>query len=134
MIAEHLRLSKMLLNIISLNDKSKDINNNFLEFKWNIEKHFFVEEKAIFASYTSRVDAGTKHINLIREHKEMLSMLMEFQKLIEQEKKLDFSKFKKVLFNHQQIEDEYFYTSLENNINEDLKSEIVDKTLEIIKG
>lgn len=133
MIEEHARLTKMLLNLIKNIENKKEIRKIFIEFKWNLEKHFFIEEKAIFSAYGSKIEVGRKVVNLIEEHKEMLSILKEAEKEIDKGKFPDLSKFKKIMLRHQEIEDDYFYTGLENNLNEDLKAEILDKTSEIIK-
>lgn len=133
MIEEHGRLTKMLLNLIKNIESKKEIKKIFIEFKWNVEKHFFIEEKAIFSAYSSKVEVGKKVINLIEEHKEMLSILKGVEKEIDNKKFPDLSKFKKIMLRHQEIEDDYFYTGLENNLNEDEKAEILDKASEIIK-
>lgn len=134
MRAEHKRLGTMLMNIISLIEKkSPDVNKKFIEFKWNVEKHFFVEEKAIFEAYSDKVDVGTREVSLIAEHRLMTSMLRDYDKLLSKGKMPDFSEFKKIILHHQQIEDDFFYTGLENNLNEDEKVEILEKTAEIIK-
>lgn len=132
---EHIRLTKMLLGLMSVvSADSEGTFKKFIEFKWNIEKHFFVEEQAIFAVYTSKVDVGRREVNLISEHKLMAKMLTEFEARIYKGELPDFSDFRKIMFKHQGVEDDYFYTGLETNLNEDMKADIINKTLEVIKA
>lgn len=131
---EHIRLANMLGDLITnITKGSKDSFKKFIQLKWNVEKHFFIEEKAIFEAYSDKVEVDNKEIRLIEEHKQMIEMILNAKKMMEQGKVPDFTEFQKFMLKHQKIEDEHFYTGLENNLTEDEKAEILDKTREIIK-
>ncbi len=132
---EHKRLALMLGEVIvSVGKKAKDGQKKFIEFKWNVEKHFFVEEKAIFEAYTEMVTVGSREVNLIDEHDTMRMMMQEFSVDLDKGEFPDFTDFRTLLLSHQKKEDDYFYTGLENNLNEEEKAEIIDKINEIITG
>lgn len=134
MRAEHARLAALLLRLIpEIDNDPLDLFAQFTEFKWNIEKHFFVEEKAIFGSYPYKFDIGRRDVNLLAEHKQMRAILKEHEKALKKRKKPNFSEFKEIMLRHQEIEDDYFYIGLENSLDKKLKEEIVKKTMEFIK-
>lgn len=132
---EHARLASLLSKLmIVLGEKSEDSKKSFIELKWNVEKHFKIEEEAIFEAYGDRIQVDKKEIHLIQEHKLMISMIKEFEIQIEKEEYPDFTEFQTIMLNHQNKEDDYFYNKLEENLNEDQKADVLDKIKEMIKG
>ena len=60
MVRDHNRLIEYLKDVEkNLGRDFGFLSNSFNVFQWNLEKHFFVEERAIFTSYNpDRVDEG----------------------------------------------------------------------------
>lgn len=80
MLEDHRKINTMLSDFIEEAEKNPknntEIMNKFLKFKWNLEKHFFVEEKVIFGIYTnSKEDESEDIFKLLREHKNMLWLI-----------------------------------------------------------
>jgi hypothetical protein len=52
MATDHTRLLKYLQGLKNnLTHNPKVLSKSFTIFQWNLEKHFFVEERAIFTTY-----------------------------------------------------------------------------------
>ncbi|MFH1209391.1 MAG: hemerythrin domain-containing protein [archaeon] len=103
----------------ALNDRDKE----FDKFKWELEKHFFIEENVIFSNLNvnNRVIAS----NLIEEHKTMLKMLDSIKSSLADKKKLD--SFESLMNKHRGFEDSEFYPALDKELSAKEKKELIDK-------
>ncbi|MEN7982181.1 MAG: hemerythrin domain-containing protein [Nanoarchaeota archaeon] len=130
LIKEHGKLLSFLINFTKEEDKEK-AKNLFDNFKWTLQKHFFVEEKAIFNFY-EKIKGEEVHeiFDLMGEHGDLL----ELMKFVEE----DFSKdkiedLKKLLIKHQNFEDDVFYPKLDKDLNEQQKKELIEKIKEVVR-
>lgn len=134
MIRDHGKIVKLL------NDFEKSINldkkikmKTFYTFLWEIEKHFFTEEKAIFTSYEP--EDKTKGYNmipeLIKEHNEIFNKLKIMKKNIKKGKNFDFNDFKILLTKHKNFEDENVYPLFDQELPELEKKIIVSRINDI---
>ncbi|MFA5020245.1 MAG: hemerythrin domain-containing protein [Candidatus Pacearchaeota archaeon] len=133
MLEEHGRIDSMLSEFEgSLN--SKNAEEIFNRFKWNLEKHFFIEERAIFAMHNNTNECEISDtFKLMQEHGEILALLKTIESKIKSNSIEDISNLKNVLKKHVEFENIYFYPNLEKNLNEQQKKEIVDRVEEIIR-
>ena len=84
MLEEHKRLQSLLKECKNnLNSSSITAEELFIKFKWNLEKHFFLEEKVIFSNPAVENSEHIEEVDkILEEHKEILG----FIKFIESEK------------------------------------------------
>ena len=132
MLRDHAKIHNLLSEIDLNLQKEKNIEEShhlFIRLKWTVQKHFFVEEKVIFTVYaSSELEEMQDFDNLIKEHREVLSLLQKidnnFQKPISHNL---FQKTKKLLSEHAKFEDEIFYPRLEEELSEEQKELIKDR-------
>lgn len=127
MLKDHGKINLLLFEF-EKDPNSKTFNN----FKWQLEKHLFVEEKVIFEIYDNSTDQEIEELNqLVREHKDILWLI----KGIEDEKELSsrISILKKILPQHSKFEDEIFYPRLDEELDEEKKKLIIERCSEILR-
>jgi hemerythrin superfamily protein len=135
MLNDHALMHKLFIEIEKHIDR--DINSllkSIDEFSWKVEKHYFVEEKAIFTKYESEdKNEGYSMIPMvIKQHDEILKKLQLFKKSIIHKKDFDFQGFKEMLKNHKDFEEGNLYPKLEQELPESEKNEIIQRINEII--
>jgi len=145
MIKEHERINQ---DINSLQNKIKNFKENytkkdihkllkeFYKIKWNIEKHFFVEEKVIISVYLSqRNETENNDINFIlKEHKEMLEMLKEIEDDLQDGIKPTLTDLLETLKTHEDQEDNYLYPKFEEELEDKQKLLIKQRANEILQN
>ena len=76
MTADHTRILKLLHDVEkSIGIELVSLMKVFDTFEWALEKHIFIEEKAIFSSYSPKnISEGYKMVpELIQQHNEILN-------------------------------------------------------------
>ena len=134
MLSEHKRLHKLLgeleENLKPDNDHWKTLFN---EFRWNLEKHFFVEEKAIFEICNSNCGEKIPEIfDLMKEHGEVIFLMNESEDESKDVLEKNLLEIKKILIKHSNFEDENFYPLLDTKLSKERKSEILFRIKEIV--
>jgi hypothetical protein len=123
--------------IESLDEVEKDNYPNFeafCRFKWHLEKHIFIEEKAIFIYYHKRNDDDIKKFEkLSNEHTVILDLLDKILKDSFPKGNINFNKLKHLLSNHKKFEEKNIYPQLDKEISDFEKSKIIKKIKDIIK-
>lgn len=121
-------LFKSLSDNISQNTNIELIRKMLSEFQWELEKHFFVEEKVLFKlSSKDQPQTYSIIVELLEEHDRMLKMLDEAKSLLKDNKMVDLSKFGTTLMEHRMIEEHKLYPELDNKISEEEKKMIVER-------
>tara|TARA_Y100000310_G_C20676223_1_gene813219 strand:- start:757 stop:1140 length:384 start_codon:yes stop_codon:yes gene_type:complete len=92
--------------------------NTLQKLKWNLERHFLLEEKAIFVFSP---DAQTVHA-LKTQHQAVLDEI----KLLTANQTTP-GKLKTMLKKHSKFEDESFYPKLDKHLTETQKQEMIEK-------
>lgn len=106
----------------------------FNKFKWNLEKHFFVEEKAIFIMNRDMNGEEVADIfELMKQHGEIMEMIKVVEKKIENGEEANFSELKDMINKHRNFEDSTFYPKLDGILNLQQKQEIMERVMEIVK-
>jgi len=141
MIAEHLRIEAMLnvfereRELISNEGDFINLKKIFSKFKWNLEKHFFVEERAIFTLCEGMQGEIVSDIfELMNEHGEILELIKEIEKTLEENIKPETGKLKQLLQRHKNLEDGTFYPALDKSLNEQQKQELSERIKEVLRG
>jgi len=128
MLKDHLKLNSFLDETESYADLDL-IKKTFSKFKWNLEKHFFVEEKVIFITLSENDEI----INLVKQHKDILWLIKKIEESINKNEKPDISKLKQALDNHIVYENNIFYPLLDDTLDENQKQIILDRAEEILE-
>jgi len=127
---DHKRIKELLgLFEIDSNNLQKALES-FNRFKWNLEKHFFIEEKVIFNVTLEDEDQDLSTI--LNEHSEILNLMSIIEEELMDNKKPDISEMKKLLLSHARFENYIFYPKLDETLNEEQKQEIIDRIKDII--
>ncbi len=137
MIKDHCKIEEL---INELEKKSKEdfesMRKAFNNFEWELEKHIFTEEKAIFTSYTPEdVAEGYKMLpELTKQHNFIINTLNNWRDDIRKRRMLrDVYSFKEFIIRHKNFEEEKVYPQLDEALPEDEKRHIVAKINEIVQ-
>ncbi|WP_457556789.1 hemerythrin domain-containing protein [Candidatus Harpocratesius sp.] len=120
---DHDHILETLLKYIN-NNSSREENPRFLkEFIWMVERHFYLEEKAILHFF--QIDADIEKQFLIRlyhEHSSILKILNRIRKNISYDPYLTIeaamSELKVLVANHKKFEMENFYIQMDKRLAE----------------
>jgi len=136
MIKDHCKLENL---VEDLEKKSKEdfetMYRAFTKFEWELEKHIFTEEKAIFTSYNPEdVAEGYKMLpELTKQHNYILNTLNNWHSDIRKKKMLsDVYSFKEYLVKHREFEEEKVYPKLEESLSDEEKRHIIAKINELV--
>lgn len=135
MVKDHNCIMKYIKNVE--NNLGKDYGlliESFNTLHWNLEKHFFVEERAIFASYKpEEPDKEYEYFSdLMNQHTEILEKIESLRKKLQTRKPFDLSEIKKLLVKHKTFEEKHVYPILDQEIDEGEKRFIIERINEII--
>ena len=127
MMKDHNQIRKLLEDF--LHHKSEE---NFSKFKWELERHFFVEENAIFQITDSMIgDEVSDTFELMKQHGEIMGLMNNLELNFANGGEIDASKLESVLKSHALFEDEVFYPKLDELLTpaqkEKIKVEIAEK-------
>jgi len=135
MIDDHCRLEKFLDDLEENIDKEYPLmRESFNKFEWELEKHLFTEEKAIFTLYNPEdVTEGYKMLpELTKQHNILVNKLDNWRKDIRNQRKIDgFYEFKKFLIKHREFEEKEVYPRLDETLDETQKKQIINRINEI---
>ena len=134
MVRDHGKIVKLLTNFEkSIGQDKQTMMKAFNEFVWELEKHFFTEEKAIFTAYEPEDEIGgyTMIPELIKEHNEIFDKLKAMKKSIKKKEVFDFLGFKKLLTKHKNFEDEKVYPKFDQELDESEKKNIIHRINDI---
>lgn len=134
MVKDHNRLMQYLKDVE--NNLSHDfgfLSNSFNTFQWNLEKHFFVEEKAIFTVYNPN-ESGREYnffSDLMDQHTEIFETIESLRKKLQKREPFDLNELKKMLLKHKTFEEKSIYPVLDQEIDDCTKCIIIDRIKEI---
>jgi hypothetical protein len=129
MTKHHLNIDK-LLNKFNRELKEKSITGmeTFNKFKWELEKHFFLEEKAIFQShYSSNIQTNEISTRLKDEHDKIIQELEKIEMDIKLNKSIEFNNLREMIIKHKNYENRHFYPLLDDELDDDNVKKIVDR-------
>ena len=134
MLRDHNRLMEYLKDVENnLGHDFGFLSNSFNTFQWNLEKHFFVEEKAIFISYNP--DEPDKEYtyfsDLMDQNTEFIAIIESLRKRLQKRDPFDLNDLKKLLVKHKTFEEKSIYPVLDQEIDDCTKRVIIDRIKEI---
>ena len=137
MVKNHRKIENLLTKLEENNNKDfESMQNAFNKFEWELEKHIFTEEKAIFTTYNPEDKAeGYKMLpELTKQHNFILNKLNNWRKDIKNKRMIsDIYSFKIYLIRHKTYEEEKVYTMLDQSLTENEKKHIESKINEIVQ-
>ena len=125
----HGQIDRLLKNFNSkLNSGSSEVELAFNTFKYELEKHFFIEEKAIFTFiYSNDSESNEMKLELLEEHNLILDMIKRVEEDLYNGSECDLTGVRKLLTSHRLFEDESFYPKLEKELDSTKKKQIIDR-------
>ena len=111
----------ILGNLFNSFEKKKDFSL-FEKFKWEVEKHFFTEEKAVFL-YSRNGSMSNIIPDLLIQHNKILDMMKH--------EITDIAEFKRLLIKHKEFEEDTFYPRLDEELDEHQKKLIFERIEQI---
>lgn len=137
MIKDHGKIEKLINQLEEKNNEDFDsMKKAFKKFEWELEKHIFTEEKAIFTSYNpENTSEGYKMLpELTKQHNFILNKLNNWRKDIRNKSMIsDIYSFKIYLIRHRNFEEEKVYPMLDQSLSEEEKRHIESKINEIVQ-
>jgi len=137
MIKDHCKIEKL---INDLEEKTKQdfdsMSKSFNKFEWELEKHIFTEEKAIFTSYNPEdVTEGYKMLpELTKQHNFIINTLNNWREDIRKKRMIsEIYSFKEFIIRHKDFEEEKVYPKLDEALPENEKRHIIAKINEIVQ-
>lgn len=135
MMKDHGKIVKLLLDVEkSIGMELISTMKVFDTFEWELEKHIFIEEKAIFTSYKpTNIVEGYKMVpELIQQHNDILNRLRMMRKNLMRQRPIDYNDFKELILAHKTFEEASLYPKLDQELDVSQKEEIIKKIREII--
>jgi hemerythrin-like domain-containing protein len=136
MVKDHCKIEKLLDEFEENADKDHtSAFNSFNKLEWELEKHIFVEEKAIFTSYNPKdvVEGYAMLPELTKQHNLLLNKLSNMRRDVHRRTKpTELYGFKEFLIKHRTFEEQEVYPKLDKNLDAENKKVIFDKINEII--
>ena len=136
MIKDHCKIEKLLDQLEESAKKDQStMMKSFNKLEWELEKHIFVEEKAIFTSYNPEdVTEGYKMLpELTKQHNEILNRLSIMRKDVRSRGIVkDVYSFKEFMIKHKTFEEREVYPKLDETLDETQKKHIIERIDEIV--
>lgn len=136
MIEEHKKIESLVDTLDERIDGEYDeMKEAFSLMEWQLEKHLFLEEKAIFTMYEPEdINQGYNMLPTVTtHHNEILNKLGLMRRSIQNgQAPQDLYKFKKFLIAHRTFEEKDLYPKLEDVLTDAQKEIIIERINEII--
>jgi len=133
MIGHHALIEVLLTTLRdSLSQKVEFIEKSLGEFRWEFEKHIFVEETVVFKLCDVPGSETCEIVQeLVKEHDKMSEMLNDMEEDLTEGKKVDVSEFQKLLTSHREIEEKDLYPELDRELDKAQKESVIARINEI---
>ena len=137
MVKDHRKIEE-LIDVLEEESKNdfESMEKAFNKFEWELEKHIFTEEKAIFTSYIpDDVIEGYKMLpELTKQHNYIVNRLNNWREDVRKKRMItDIYSFKVFLNRHKSFEEEKVYPNLDQSLPEKEKKHIIAKINEIVQ-
>jgi hypothetical protein len=135
MTADHAKILKLLHDVeTSVGIELVSRMKVFDTFEWELEKHIFTEEKAIFSSYNPQnILEGYKMVpELIQQHNEILNKVRIMRKDLMWDKPVRYHEFQDLIIAHKTFEEVSLYPKLDQELTVAQKDKIIQKIREIV--
>ena len=124
----HSQLDGILTKLQRHHENIDESKKNFNKFKWELKKHFLLEEKAIFIFIYQEDDEIYKMKNdILNDHRIILKELDKVEAELNNDQVINLLGLRDQLIKHRTFEDDSFYPKLEEELDDDKKKEILDR-------
>ncbi|VVB80198.1 Hemerythrin HHE cation binding domain protein [uncultured archaeon] len=134
MLKEHRKIDNLLSDFGK--ELPKDFDEakiRFSEFVWALQKHFFLEEKAIFIMGDKLVGEEVVNVfELMKEHGEITELVKNIEEGINTGVNVDISSLRTLILKHAAFEDKYFYPELDESLDPEVKEQIINRIKQLI--
>jgi len=126
---EHNKLNGLLNNfILEFKRDNVKAGMELEKFKWALEKHFFIEERAVYELFQSiKGEEVSEIFDMMKDHGEITSLLKEIETDLRNEVKDKSEVLRSLIMKHEHYEDDYFYPLLDEDLNENQRRLIIEK-------
>jgi len=122
MIEDHKMIGGLINKVVESKDKE-----DFKKMMWALEKHLFVEEKAVLMSYRPTDDEGKKMIaHVLEDHVKILDIVHNLEISFDS-CEVDFNELEAFLKNHEILEETILYPRLDKEMPEDDRQVLIDR-------
>jgi len=137
MVKDHNKIERLLNDFEEkVNKDYKIMLKSFNDFEWELQKHIFIEERAIYTQYEPEdIVGGYKMLpKLTTQHNFIVNKLQTWQRDINKKRTItDVSKLKDFIEKHKNFEEKDVYPLMDQTLTEEQKKQISSKINEIIK-
>ncbi len=121
---EHHKIETLLTEFKSSTNQERW--SNLEKLKWTVQKHLFLEEKAIFTSMKQNAFPDLVP-RLLSEHNLLIKLLERMESNVLDEKPINLMAFENFLKEHESFEELTFYPHLEQELNSLQKRLLMEK-------
>jgi len=135
MLNDHLRLLSLLHKIESSQDSLEKRYEAYMDFIWNIEKHFFIEEKTIFKEFSLRkeeIKVYNMYLELTKQHTNILNELEKMKSNFAKGLGFESFRLRDLLIAHQKFEEKLLYPKFDEELDIKSKEKIFSQINEIL--
>jgi len=129
MVKHHVKIDKLLHEFKNeIKQKDAPLIGAFNKFKWELERHFFIEEKAIFQLHYSENEKSNKiREQLMEEHSILRRIIDRIENDLLNNREIDLYGFRKKLLKHKEFENREFYPRLDEELDDSRKKIIIER-------
>lgn len=132
MLKQHAIVNKILLDFEKIPKNDTYYIEKFNLFKWNLNKHVFVEEENIFPVTDKNNKVEMKQLqNLLKDHKDIKGIIRNMEDEISDGKKPNTMFLRELLFSHEGREIKSFYPLLDLRLSPARKRMILNQISEV---
>ena len=113
-------------------DNSPTVEKSLTELSWELKKHFFTEENAIFDFIPLKNIDIWKTMNTLKdEHLAMMDSLKDFAEKLPDISEADLDAFYELLSEHREVEEHELYPRIDKDLSAEHKHQIIVRINEI---
>jgi hemerythrin-like domain-containing protein len=134
MLKEHARLHILFHDFEKSLDYLFEAKIKFAKLKWNMQKHFFVEEQGIFEYFPEMdIKGNIDGFFLVSDHSDIIEQMKVIEDDLDSGVTPNISFLKNKIETHRTFEDNNFYPKLDQKLSLEQKQEMAERIREIIK-
>jgi hemerythrin-like domain-containing protein len=134
-LEQHTIINKLLVEFEKVREDKTSMVNLFNSFKWDLDKHMFIEEQNFFpvANKNDKIEM-TQLQNLMKDHSDLRKIISNFAEDVSDGIKPDVMIFKELLLKHEEREIKSFYPLLDARLSLEKKKEIMENLKDVRLG
>ncbi|MEK6913472.1 MAG: hemerythrin domain-containing protein [Nanoarchaeota archaeon] len=131
-LKQHQIIDKNLIDFEKTPEGGQMMIKLFETFRWNLNKHMFIEEENIFPVTDDTNNIEKKQLqNLIKDHRDLTEIIKNLSEDIANGRKPNTKILRELLFAHEAREIQSFYPLLDKRLSANTKNEILLKLKDV---